>query len=54
MWIQDNMAVKVEDQRLIFGTKQLEDAIDGEEMTFGKYRINNGACIVLVIRLSGG
>ena len=44
----------IEYQRLLFGTKELEDVCNGEEMTFERYGVTPEASIVLVTRLPGG
>ena len=46
--------VDVAIQRLIYGTKQLEESEDGRELSLNHYSIHGGATIVLVVRLPGG
>ena len=46
--------IDVEKQSLIYGTKPLQDSVDGKEMTLSDYSIRGGATIVLVVRLPGG
>ena len=48
------MGVSLENQRLLYGTKELEDTHAGNAMTLQDYGITGGATIVLVTRLPGG
>jgi len=47
--IQDSEGIPPDQQRLIYAGQQLEDS-----RTLGDYRVYNGACISLVLRLRGG
>ena len=49
MFIQDSEGIPPDQQRLIFGGKQLE-----EEITLSEYYITDGSVIHLVLRLRGG
>ncbi|KAI6660680.1 Polyubiquitin-like [Oopsacas minuta] len=46
--------IDVEKQRLLYGSKDLEESHNGQVMTFEDYGIHAGASIVLVVRLPGG
>ena len=54
MLIKNKKGVAPENQRLLFGSKELEDTNNGNVMTFDKYGITADASIVLVTRLPGG
>ena len=43
-----------EDQRLLFGSKELEEVINGQTKKLIDYGIKNGSNIVMVARLPGG
>ncbi|KAI6655649.1 hypothetical protein LOD99_11374 [Oopsacas minuta] len=43
--------IDVDKQRLLYGSKDLENSRDGEVMTFEDYGIGGGASIVMVVRL---
>jgi large subunit ribosomal protein L40e len=47
--IFEQQSIKVEDQRLVFGGKQLED-----DKTLRDYGVENGSTMHLVLRLKGG
>lgn len=54
MLVQNKMGITPENQRLLYGNKELEDTKNGDVMTFEKYEITADAIIVLVTRLPGG
>ena len=52
--IQNRTGFEPDEQRLIFGSKDLETLENGREMTFGDYGLSDGSSIMLVVRLPGG
>ena len=52
--MKTSTGVDVDKQRLLFGSKDLEDKRGDKVMTFEDYGIRAGASITLVTRLPGG
>lgn len=53
--IQDKEGIPPDQQRLIFGGKQLEDRDnEGNVNSIDRYSISNGSTVHLVLRLRGG
>ena len=54
MKVKDATGISIDQQRLLFASKELEDIRNGQTMTFENYGIRSGATVVLVVRLPGG
>ena len=52
--VYEKTGVDQNDQRLLFGAKQLEEMRNGQSMKLSDYGVTDNCTIVLVVRLNGG